>query len=609
MRRSFLNLFRSVLIILLLFLSVTLPVLAGEDTQLSYKIEYVLNGPEDDSWDAVTNPPENPDSYSPGDSIRLKKPTREGYSFGGWYKDAALTKKITKIKKNSTGDLCLYAKWTENKYTVVFKANGGKGRMKKLRGTAAADLKLPSCAFSYAAHGFRSWKSAKLACEEGLEFGPEGTIKAGSVTGRGEKLVLYAQWDNNAAVDLYVSTEGNDENDGSEDRPFRSIQHALDQAQPGSTVHVKAGIYDECLSFPRSGEKTDPITLMGEPAERTEEEEWKLKCPSVLTYSGSDESITLMDINGQSDICIRDLDIGNISCKYACGIYIPENSKNIRIENCRIHDIRVAEPYLCSPEENEDAAGEANAILCFGEGTTAARAVSRVHICYNEICDNVTNWSEAVSAAGNVSHICVLYNQVHDNTNIGIDFNGNTGYCPKPKLDQPRFCEARGNTVYNCHCEYAYCAGIYVDGARDTLLADNTVHHCDYGMEVGAEIKKDKYPVKNITVKGNYLHDNLHGGLWIGGYDPENSGIVKKTKIVDNHLKDNGSDPDTPEVEINRCAGVLFQGNTFEVSRPPEQIGHIIVAGMGKKYTSGLKFKDNVFITELPEEERIWIKE
>ncbi len=570
----------------------------GDGEVTEYTIDYVLNGPET-GWDAVTNPEGNPGTYTGRSTIKLKKAIRKGYKFGGWYKDAKFKKKVTQIKKGSRGNRTLYAKWIENKYTVILKANGGKGKTKKLRGSASKALMLPVCPFTYSGHTFRCWSTTQIAYTDAGEYGPEAEIAPGTYTEKGRKVTLYAQWDNNNAVDLYVSGAGDDSNDGSKSAPFKTIQHAIDSSATGSTIHVAAGTYDETLTFTKSGELSDPITICGETTVKTGETEWSLSCPSKLTYTGTDENITLIDINGCSNIRVENLDIGNVSTKYACGIYIPANSKNITIQNCRIHDIKVAGQYLVSPEDNEENAGEANAILCFGEGTTKAKAINNILIRDNEVCGNVTNWSESVSAAGNVSNVRVIGNQVHDNTNIGIDFNGNTGYCKKANLDQPRNCEARGNTVYNCHCEYAECAGIYVDGAKSTKLTGNVVHDCDYGIEVGAEIKKNKYPVKNITVDGNNIHDNENGGIWIGGYDEKNSGTVKKTKITNNVLKDNCRGEGSAEIVINRCSGITFKGNIIENTTPVETAGPLIAGEMGSKYTSELKFKGNLYRTKL----------
>ena len=52
-------------------------------------------------------------TYAKGESFTLKKPTRPGYVFKGWYEDAKFKKKVTKIKKNSKKNYVLYAKWVK----------------------------------------------------------------------------------------------------------------------------------------------------------------------------------------------------------------------------------------------------------------------------------------------------------------------------------------------------------------------------------------------------------------------------------------------------------------------------------------------------------------
>ncbi len=71
-----------------------------------YQINYELNG--------GTNAAANPSFYHPtSTSIALQAPVKAGYTFDGWYEDAAFTSKITEIAKGHVGNMTLYAKWTE----------------------------------------------------------------------------------------------------------------------------------------------------------------------------------------------------------------------------------------------------------------------------------------------------------------------------------------------------------------------------------------------------------------------------------------------------------------------------------------------------------------
>jgi uncharacterized repeat protein (TIGR02543 family) len=61
-----------------------------------------------------------------GDSVSVPNdPTREGYTFNGWYADANLTQSTTVPNAIPAENLTLYAKWTINQYTITFETNGG----------------------------------------------------------------------------------------------------------------------------------------------------------------------------------------------------------------------------------------------------------------------------------------------------------------------------------------------------------------------------------------------------------------------------------------------------------------------------------------------------
>ncbi len=75
-----------------------------------YSITYLDRNGEAFSGTLVSG---TPTTHTYGKATTLKNPTREGYTFGGWYTDAACTKKVTSLGKTTyTSDITLYAKWT-----------------------------------------------------------------------------------------------------------------------------------------------------------------------------------------------------------------------------------------------------------------------------------------------------------------------------------------------------------------------------------------------------------------------------------------------------------------------------------------------------------------
>jgi hypothetical protein len=65
------------------------------------------------------------------------------------------------------------------------------------------------------------------------------------------------------ARDFYVSTTGNDSNDGSSGSPFLTLNYALSKAYKGDTIHMAAGTYIDDATTATSGTSVNNITIDG----------------------------------------------------------------------------------------------------------------------------------------------------------------------------------------------------------------------------------------------------------------------------------------------------------------------------------------------------------
>ncbi len=100
---------------------------------IQYNITYTLNG-------GVAPSPDNSKTYTIEDEVIFKSPTRQGYTFEGWYENSSFTgNPITSIPVGSTGDKQLYAKWTkvepevtDAKYTVEYYLENSNGTYDKV---------------------------------------------------------------------------------------------------------------------------------------------------------------------------------------------------------------------------------------------------------------------------------------------------------------------------------------------------------------------------------------------------------------------------------------------------------------------------------------------
>jgi uncharacterized repeat protein (TIGR02543 family) len=122
-------------------------------------------------------------------------PTKTGYSFGGWYKEAGLTNAWTFASDTVTAATTLYAKWTANTYTVTFDAQAG---------TAASPAsKLVTYASTYGALATTTRTGYALS---GWYTGAGGTgtnITASSAVAITANQTLYAFW---TALPTYTVT-------------------------------------------------------------------------------------------------------------------------------------------------------------------------------------------------------------------------------------------------------------------------------------------------------------------------------------------------------------------------------------------------------------------
>ena len=96
-------------------ITITYSLGSSTETPTGHTITYNLNG-HGDAIAEVTNATALPEE--------LPTPTADGYTFGGWYTDEALTKEAT-AGTGISDDITLYAKWTINKYNVTTTAQYG----------------------------------------------------------------------------------------------------------------------------------------------------------------------------------------------------------------------------------------------------------------------------------------------------------------------------------------------------------------------------------------------------------------------------------------------------------------------------------------------------
>ena len=301
---------------------------------------------------------------------------------------------------------------------------------------------------------------------------------------------------------------------------FSTIQAGLNAARPGDTVDVRAGIYNERVTFPRSGTAGKFITLRGEPG-------------AVIDGTGLFDTLTgirgLVFIENRSYVKVIGLTVKNAvnnSKKiFQAGIWVRGAGSHIEIRDNRVSNI-----------VNATSESGCHGIAVYG--TNGTTPLSHVTVDGNEVTRCKTGWSESMVLNGNVEDFVVSHNRVHDNDNIGIDFIGFEGECPTPAFDQARNGVCTDNVVYDitsrgnpAYGKDRSADGLYVDGGRDIVIERNKVDRCDIGIELASEHQGKS--TRGITVRNNFVSRSFQGNLEMGGYAP-NKGRAVDCVLVNN---------------------------------------------------------------------------
>lgn len=133
-------------------------------------------------------------------AFTLPKASKKGYKFLGWY-DSNGTK-YTKYVPGMGTNVQLQAKWGAG---IIFKANGGKGKMKD--GVLSDNYELPKSGFKRSGYKFVGWSTQKVV-KDIYKFYEVGT-PASDIYSSAGNVTLYAQWVKSKTYKItYVSVKG-----------------------------------------------------------------------------------------------------------------------------------------------------------------------------------------------------------------------------------------------------------------------------------------------------------------------------------------------------------------------------------------------------------------
>ena len=160
----------------------------------------------------------------------LPTPTREGYTFNGWYTAASGGTRITSSNTvNLTANQTLYAQWTVITYTIGYNGNGGTGAPVGTTANYGSTITLSSTKPTRTGYKFLGWSTSSTATSATYTSGQSVTIKS--------DLNLYAIWQ---AYKLTITYNANSGVQGGNQESW---------TLPYSTTYSYGGIVNDSLGL------------------------------------------------------------------------------------------------------------------------------------------------------------------------------------------------------------------------------------------------------------------------------------------------------------------------------------------------------------------------
>jgi hypothetical protein len=379
------------------------------------------------------------------------------------------------------------------------------------------------------AYSTGAWNEAD-GCTEGY-FGSEYLYCTGYFEFRPETTNLV-----DISEGLFVSPEGDNENEGSLERPFQTIQYAIDQANPGDTIYLREGTYVERVIIDKSGEINNPITLAAYPGEQPIiDGQYSLptgepaRCNDTVTPPKCFVYSALLDIKG-SYIVVRGVEIMHSRGR---GVTVSnpdgERPHHVTIEQCSVHDTRNAAVII---RYADHITVQDCDIYHAGDFAPNSRPSSEL------------DWPVAVNAIRS-TNVLFTRNTIHENWTEGIATGSDS-----------RNIQIVDNVIYD-----NYALQIYVHRAQDLIVAQNLVYHTNNpafhrgGNPSQCIVLNNETQFEGaLTLDNVQVVNNLVAGCRknIAIWGSEGSGLpVKNVLIAHNTLVDAVSNTSTEPVGLD----------------------------------------------------------
>jgi parallel beta-helix repeat protein len=343
------------------------------------------------------------------------------------------------------------------------------------------------------------------------------------------------------ASTYYVSTSGNDANNGALSTPFRTISHGAAVAQAGDTVDVRSGVYGDLVRISSKGTAAAHIAIQAYPGEAP-----------VIDGTGTAASTDLVVFSNAQYVDFSGFEVRNST---HIGICVYPGSF-LTISNNNVH----------GSVRNGIWAGYSTF------GTTSDLTISGNTV-WNNVLENQNRtmsggWAQAIGTQS-ANRVTITNNKIYQNYGEGIAYVLSDGGTIKK------------NEVYD-----NYSVEIYLDNAQTTTVDGNlayTTGNTAYyrssypasGIGTANESYSTSNPLNSLTITNNIVLNSKYGFY----YSNEANGGGLQSVTVANNTFYKGA-VDVLWIASAAHSNSVVENNVFY------QVGNVMtnVAGSGVTY-------------------------
>ena len=409
----------------------------------------------------------------------------------------------------------------------------------------------------------------------------------------------------------FVAMEGDNSNPGTFEKPWKTIQYAVNHVQAGDILNIIAGTYNERISISASGTEQSPIVI-------------KNYENDLVKINASNKSFALV-IDGCQYIVINGLTIFGTkgSNNESCNVYLKNQSSHITIQECNIYNGKY---------------GILNSNIWTGHELTHISIIN---------CEIHNNRQQGIRILGTktleCNNILISGNNIYDNGYAKTGGDGEWGVgiyikCDSSIIENNNIYHNNGEGIFmdsfsdsHCHHNIVRINHIYNNGWNGIMFAgqdfcliyDNKIHDNGWNFQQNALhgiylaqtdhtiiFNNEIYNHTNgsaVRLEGNFnvVRDNHFYNNGTGMYSTDCYGKTSYCNIIRNNLmyaniqKYDGAIPGSG-LEVDGTVELRLYNNVFYNN---EGYGCAFVMGHHSA-SSGIKVRNNIIMNDRLE--HIW---